>query len=71
MDFRAHLDPDFAIWQKLASVWVAAFWGVFGSAIWVLTAFVNIENGYWLGPLILFMAATFAVARFTKQPGAE
>lgn len=67
----AHSDPDLAEFHKLASFWVAAFWGAFGAGIWVLNGFVTIDNAYWLAPLILFMAATFGIARFTHQPGAE
>ena len=66
-----NLDPDFKIWHKLASVWVAAFWGAVGGVIVVLSAFLYQFFDWKLGALLVFMSATFAVARFTKQPGIE
>jgi hypothetical protein len=66
-----HLDPDFKVWHKLASIWVAMFWGALGGVLSILPFLVNMGNILWLGPLIIFMSITFAVARFTKQPGVE
>jgi hypothetical protein len=64
------LDPDWRIAHKLASTWIAAFWGAFGSVIWIFPTIMTNANVWWVGPLMIFMSVTFAVARFTNQPGA-
>jgi hypothetical protein len=66
-----HLDPDFVIWHKLASVWVAAFWGAVGGIIVVLSALLYQSFDWRIGALLIFVSATFAIARFTNQPGAK
>ena len=57
--------------HKFATTWVAAFWGMMGAGLSVLPFLINMDNIWWLGPLILFIAATVAIARFTRQPGLE
>ena len=57
--------------HKLATIWVAGFWGAFGGLLTILPFFIDMQNIWWLGPLVIFMAITMAVARFTKQPGVE
>lgn len=63
------LAPDAKIAHKLASTWVAAFWGATGTGLTIATIFVNMDNVFWLGPVLIIAAASFAVARFTNQPG--
>ena len=65
------IDQDFKIAHKLASTWVAAFWGAIGAIITIIPVFITMENVWWLGPLMILIAITFAIARFTNQPGAK
>lgn len=53
------------------SMWVAAFWGGFGALIVVLSAYLYSTFIWWVGVLVIVMSATFAVARWAKQPGTE
>jgi len=53
------------------SIWVAGFWGAFGAVIAVLSAFLYTRWDWRVGALIIFMSATFAIARVLKQPGAD
>jgi VIT1/CCC1 family predicted Fe2+/Mn2+ transporter len=57
--------------HRLSSIWVAGFWGGFGGLLCILPAFINMDNLWILGPIILFMSITFAIARVTKQPGID
>lgn len=65
------LDPDWKVAHKLASTWVAGFWGAAGVAVTVGGAIVNADNAWWLGPLLIVAGGSFAIARFTNQPGAQ
>ena len=65
------LDKDFWIAHRLASTWVAGFWGAVGAMILLIPSVTDMENIWWLGPLMILMAASFAIARFTNQPGAD
>lgn len=53
------------------SMWVAAFWGAIGAVILVLSAYLYNTFDWWVGGLVIVMSATFAVARWAKQPGTE
>lgn len=53
------------------SVWVAAFWGAVGALILVLGALLYQRFDWRLGVLLIVVSASFAVARFLKQPGTE
>lgn len=64
------LDPDWKIAHKLASTWVAGFWGAIGTAITIAPIFINMGNVWWLGPILIVAGVSFAIARFTNQPGA-
>lgn len=66
-----HAVEDWRQAHTFASVWVAGFWGAFGGLLSILPFFINMSNIWWLGPLLILMSITFAVARFTKQPGAD
>lgn len=52
-------------------MWVAAFWGAVGAIILVLSAYLYNTFSWWVGGLVIVMSATFAVARWAKQPGTE
>jgi hypothetical protein len=65
----AHLDPGWRTSYKWHSLWAAAFWGSFGCILTILPVFVTYDNLLWFGPLMLLMSVTFAIARFTNQPG--
>lgn len=69
--FKAHTDNDIRVAHRLASTWVAGFWGAFGMGLTLMPIFVTMDNVIWLGPILMVVAASFAIARFTKQPGAE
>ena len=64
------LDKDFWIAHKLASTWVAGFWGIVSMALMISPVFVDMGNVFWLGPILLLASASFFIARFTNQPGA-
>lgn len=64
------LDKDFWIAHKLASIWVAAFWGAFGGVLLFLPALANSIAPWQYAVLCIFMSLTFALARITNQPGA-
>lgn len=65
------LDPDWKIAYKLHSVWIAGFWGAAGIVITVIAPlFVNLGNVWWTGPILVLAGVSFAIARFTNQPGA-
>lgn len=70
MPLSSYVDPDIKIAHKLASTWVAGFWGIVSMAIMISPIFVNMGNIWWLGPILLLASASFAIARFTNQPGA-
>lgn len=72
LDFLdAHLDPDWRQAYKLHSVWIAGFWGAMGAVIVILSALLYQNFDWRIGGLLIIVSATFAIARFTKQPGAE
>jgi len=57
--------------HKLWSIWVAAFWGAVGAIIVILSAFLYIHFDWWVGAVLIVASASFAVARYLKQPGTE
>lgn len=64
------LDPEWRIAHKLASIWVAAFWGAFGGVLMFLPALIGMVPNWILGTLMIVMSLTFAIARLLNQPGA-
>lgn len=62
-------------WKKIGkrawSVRVAGFWGAFGAVIILLPQVADRLPLWIYGPLFIAMSATFAGARFLKQPGIE
>lgn len=56
---------------RLWSVHVAAFWGAVGAVITVLGALLFDHFDWRTGLLLVVVSATFAAARFLKQPGTE
>ena len=57
--------------HKKWSLWVAAFWGGVGALIVVLSAWLYQSFDWRIGALLIFISASFAVARVLKQPGTE
>lgn len=57
--------------HKLWSVWVAAFWGAVGALIVLMSASLYSRFDWRVGGLLILVSASFAVARFLKQPGTE
>lgn len=65
------IDDAWSEAKRLWSVRVAAFWGAVGTLIIVLGAYLNYAFDWRVGALLVFVGASFAVARFLKQPGTE
>lgn len=51
------------------SVWVAGFWGVVGALIVIFSALLYQGFNLWVGGLLILSSASFAIARYLKQPG--
>lgn len=65
------LIPKWKTAHKLWTVRIAAFWGFLGGLFWVLTAFLNVGNAWILGPIIIVISISLAVARVLHQPGLD
>lgn len=63
------LAPEAKVAHKLASTWVAGFWGAVGMGLTIAPIFVTMGNVFWFGPVLIIAGASFAIARFTNQPG--
>jgi Sec-independent protein secretion pathway component TatC len=63
------ITPDIANAYKWHTMWVAAFWGLMGTGLYIAMIFVTIDNAWWLAPLLLLVGVSVAVARATNQPG--
>lgn len=57
--------------KRLWTARVAAFWGSVGALIVILSAYLYNTFDWRVGGLLIIVSASFAVARFLKQPGAE
>ena len=57
--------------HKKWSLWVAAFWGAVGALIVILSALLYQSFDWHIGALLIFVSASFAVARALKQPGTD
>lgn len=65
------IDDAWSEAKRLWSVRIAAFWGAVGALIMVLGAYLNYSFDWKVGLLLIVVGASFAVARFLKQPGTE
>lgn len=57
--------------HKYWSIWVAGFWGAVGGVIILLGALLYDSFNWGVGALLVVASASFAVARYLKQPGTE
>ena len=57
--------------HKKWSLWVAAFWGAVGGIIVILSALLYQDFDWRIGTLLIFVSASYAVARVLKQPGTD
>lgn len=53
------------------SLWVAAFWGAVGAGIVILSGLFYETPDWRIGALLIFVSASYAVARVLKQPGTD
>lgn len=65
------IDDPWGELKRLWSVRVAAFWGAVGAVIVILSAYLYNTFDWRIGALLVFVSASFAVARVLKQPGTE
>jgi hypothetical protein len=65
------IDDAWTQFKRLWSVRVAAFWGAVGAVIVILSAYLYNTFDWWVGGLLILASASFAVARFLKQPGTD
>ncbi len=65
------IDDAYNEFKRLWSVRVAAFWGAIGAVIVILSAYLYTTFDWRVGALLIFVSASFAVARVLKQPGTE
>jgi hypothetical protein len=68
---RYLIDDARGVAWRAWSVWVAGFWGAAGAVIVVLSALLYQRFDWRIGALLIAVSASFAIARFLKQPGTE
>lgn len=67
---RARMKYVVTDWHKKWSVWVAAFWGVVGALIVILSALFYQAPDWRIGLALIIASASMAIARVLKRPGA-
>lgn len=63
------IDDAGDIFRRAWSVLVAGFWGAVGAVIVILSALLGQRFDWRIGVLLIVVSASFAIARFLKQPG--
>lgn len=63
--------PEWRKMHRMATIWVAAFWGcmLFAAAAWTQLQGQIPDIVFWIGGFAIF--GSIAVARVTKQPGLD